>query len=142
MSMMCVSSLPLIACTSSCAFAYSSGRLGSTAGQFLPSCFKIGPYSALEHPQQVLTVRSDHGDEDLSWLRAATHAFKDSPQVQQHAHLAEGDIGQPLDDRADVELTASASDGSDVVQRSGSRVSVSWKGVPWSAAPFEYWVWH
>jgi hypothetical protein len=116
--------------------AYGTGT--GSAGQLLPSCFKIGPYSPHEHPQDVLTGRGDDGD--LSWMRDAVRHYRNGPPVQR-AHVAEGSVGHPSDGDAEVEITASASDGSDKLQRSGSPVTVEWKGVPWLAVPFEYWVW-
>ena len=120
--------------------AYGTGT--GSAGQLLPSCFKVGPYSPYQHPQDVLTARGDHDDGDLSWMRAAVRHYRDEPPVPRTL-VAEGSEGQPSDGDAAVvmEITASASDGSDKLQRSGSPVTVEWKGVPWLAAPFQYWVW-
>jgi hypothetical protein len=118
-------------------------RRDAAGGQVWPSCFKIGPYAPLEHPQDLLRVSpqedlADTSDaaRELSWLRAA---INHPAQVHESSYLAQGDDAQP-DDGAAVELTAIASDGSNVLRRSGSFATVQWKGVPWLSRPFEYWV--
>ena len=101
-------------------------------GIFFTSCFKIGPYASAVHPQDVLGGHAD----DISLLH---HSHPHEVLQQRGQEELKGKTGEWAAD-GDIELTAFASDGSTVVQRSGSTVTVTWKGVPWLAMPFEYWI--
>lgn len=97
----------------------------------LTSCFKVGPFA---HPQDILSVSDDHADLSQVQLGAVHEAHQ---RVSQLARSSDAGLRRWSDC---MELTASASNGSSVLEGSGSYATVWWKGVPWLARPLEYWV--
>jgi len=125
-----------LACRHSSAVPLGS-RGGSDRQQkyiLLTSCLKVGPFAPVKHPQDILSVSDEQADLSQVQLEALHEAH------QRGSRLARSpDAG--LRRWADcMELTASASNGSSVLEGSGSYVTVWWKGVPWLARPLEYWV--
>ena len=100
---------------------------GLRLNPFATSCLHVGPYADLvQHPQRILSLP----DADLLGV-----AGSNDDTSQQTEALAQG-----LARTGDVELTAAASGGGSVLPQSGAFVTVTWKGIPWLAAPFEYWI--
>ena len=100
---------------------------GLRLNPFATSCLHVGPYADLvQHPQRILSLP----DADLVGVAGSNDDT--SQQTQAHA--------QGLARTGDVELTAAASGGGSVLPQSGAFVTVTWKGIPWLAAPFEYWI--
>jgi hypothetical protein len=118
----------------------SAVPLGSRGGsdrqqnRYITSCLKVGPFAPVKHPQDILSVSDEQADLSQVQLGAVNEAH------QRGSRLARSpDAG--LRRWADyMELKASASNGSSVLEGSGSYVTVWWKGVPWLARPLEYWV--
>ena len=115
------------------------------------SCLKVGPYAAVEHPQEMLSMPDDQAA--LAWVRLqAAHRgaggiYRGPPSVPSLDAGQRAEHGQLTRDGAtaprhsgQMELTARGSNGSSVLESSGSYVTVTWKGVPWLAPPLQYWV--
>ncbi len=123
-------------------------------GVLFTSCLKVGPYAAVEHPQDMLSMPDDEAALSLVRLQAAhsTHKGGDgsqrgppsvpSPnagQTAEHGQLTRDGAAAP-GHSGEMELTARGSNGSSILESSGSYVTVTWKGVPWLAPPLQYWV--
>ena len=100
----------------------------------LTSCFKVGPFAPIKHPQDILSVSDDQADLSHVQLGEVHEAHQ---RVLRLARSPDAGLRRWADG---MELTASASNGSRVLEGSGSFATVWWKGVPWLARPLEYWV--